>query len=161
MPRVGGSLLSAPTKLPLLRFEFTKVHDLADVERGVRWWPAVVGKITGTEVAGCGFHGGLKWCAGSRWRCATDLLEARRIVKREGCAAEKMVAMEVARRGGCRRCRWCCRIVVMARRGGVDGGCRFPQGADARRDLMEEDGGAAIAADWWWPARRWRRWLPW
>jgi len=44
VPRVGGSLLSAPTKLPLLRFEFTMVRDLAAVERGVRWWLAVVGK---------------------------------------------------------------------------------------------------------------------
>ena len=106
MPRVGGSLLSAPTKLPLLRFEFTKVHDLADVERGVRWWLAVVGKTAGTEVAGCGFHGGLKWCTGSHWRCATDLLEARRIVKRE----------DALRR---RWSRWRWRVAVAA---GVAGG---------------------------------------
>ena len=153
--------MSAPTKLPLLHFEFSKVHDLVDVEREVRWWLAVVEKTAGREVAGYGFHGGLKWCAGLRWRCTMDLLEARRMVEREGCVAEKMVAMEVARRGACRRCRWCCRIMVMARHCGVYGGCRFPQGAGTCRDLMEEDGGAAAVVDWWLSGRRWRRRLPW
>ena len=56
------------------------------------------------EVASYSFQAVMQVRAGGvrriYWRCVTDLLEARRMVEREGCAVKKMVAMEVARRSG-------------------------------------------------------------